>query len=108
MRRTFLYMFCSVALLFAANSVQAQKAVGDTLQRTIMAGGSITVPEGEEWRFLSLHYSEGTYGMAVKWEGPDTLKANYNWVAPIWSIEAQLLGDGKSNGMYSLKVIKLK
>jgi hypothetical protein len=101
-------MFCLSVLLFAASSSYAQSVVGDTLQHTIMAGGNITVPEGEEWRFLSLHYSEGTYGMAVKWEGPDTLKADYNWVAPMWSIEAQLLGDGKSSGMYLLKVIKLK
>lgn len=108
MKPNFLYMFCLLMLLFSAGSARAQKAVGDTLTFSIMASGSITVPAGEEWRFLSLHYSEGTYGMAVKWEGPDTLKANYNWVAPMWSTEAQLLGDGKSSGLYSLKVIKLK
>jgi hypothetical protein len=101
-------MFCSVALLFAASSSYAQSAVGDTIQYTIMAGGSIAVPEGEEWRFLSIHYSEGMFWMAVAWTGPDTLKDKFTWVAPFWSVESQLLGDGKSSGMYQLKVIKLK
>jgi hypothetical protein len=108
MRPTYLYMSCLLLLLFAGSSARAQKAVGDTLQYTIMAGGSVTVPEGEEWRFLSLTYSEGMYGMAVAWAGPDTLKDKYTWVAPFWSVESQLLGDGKSTGMYSLKVIKIK
>lgn len=97
-----------MAFLVAGNGLFAQKAVGDTLRFSVLTGGSVTVPVGEEWRFLSLNYSEGTYGMAAKWEGPDTLKSNDTWVAPMWSVESQLLGDGKQNGMYLLKVIKTK
>lgn len=97
-----------VALLLASSGLYAQKAVGDTLSYSIMLGGSVTVPAGEEWQFLSLSYSEGMYGMAAQWDGPDTLKPKYTWVAPMWSAESQLLGDGKSTGMYLLKVIKIK
>ncbi len=99
---------CFMALLLTSCGLYAQKAVGDTLSYSIMAGGSLSVPVGEEWLFLSLSYSEGMYGMATQWEGPDTLKPEFTWVAPMWNVESQLLGDGKSTGMYLLKVIKIK
>ena len=99
---------CIVALLFAASGLYAQKQVGDTLSFSVLQGGGVTVPEGEEWQFLSLTYTQGAYGMPAKYEGADTLKSKDTWVAPFWSIEAQLLGDGKTEGMYLLKVIKIK
>ncbi len=91
-----------------ANQATAQQAVGDTLRFTVLAGGSVTVTEGQTWQFVSLSYSNGGYSMRTTWEGPDTLESKYTWVAPFWNIEAQLIGDGKSEGFYKLKAIRIK
>ncbi|CAN5290349.1 hypothetical protein BH09BAC1_BH09BAC1_02630 [soil metagenome] len=95
------------ALLWGGNAM-AQKAVGDTLRFSVLAGGGITVPESEEWRFVSLTYSQGANSMRTTYDGPDTLKSNDTWYSPFWNVEAQLLGDGKSEGFYNLKVVRIK
>lgn len=97
-------MLCSLG----AYTAYGQKAVGDTLTFTVLSGGSVSVPAEDAWRFVSLTYNQGGYGMRTTYEGPDTLGGNYTWIAPMWNVEAQLLGDGKTDGMYILKVIKLK
>jgi len=88
--------------------VLAQQVGADTIRYTVLSGGSVTVPEGAVWQFVSLSYGQGAYSMRTTWEGPDTLTGPYTWVAPFWCIEAELLGDGKSEGMYFLEAIKLK
>lgn len=107
MQTIYHYVFY-LGILMIANGLYAQTQVGDTLQHTVWTGGSITVPVLEEWQFLGLTYSLGGYTMKAAWSGPDTLKAPYTWVAPSWSVESQLLGDGKTEGMYQLKVIRIK
>lgn len=94
-----------VAVFGLAHVAVAQKAVGDTLSFTVMAGGSVTVPAGEEWEFVSLSYSQGGYSMRTTYDGPDTMPAKYTWIAPTWNIEAQLLGDGSTDGFYVLKAV---
>lgn len=99
----------AIAILFGfAHTVQAQQVGADTIRYTVLSGGSVTVPVGSVWQFVSLSYSEGGYSMRTTWEGPDTLKGPYTWTAPFWSIEAQLIGNGKSEGMYLLEVVSIK
>lgn len=86
----------------------AQQLVGDTLSFTVLSGGSVTVPQGQEWRFVSLSFGQGGYSMRTVYNGLDTLPTKYTWVAPLWNVEAQLLGDGQNEGFYFLKVIRLK
>ncbi len=105
--RTFHAIALFTALLLASEAA-AQKAVGDTLRFSVMTGGSVTVPAGEEWCFVSLSYSEGGYGMRTTYNGPDTLKEKQIWAAPMWNVESHLLGNGKGGGMYELRVVRVK